>query len=103
MHSPGGGGVLAIAQEQDEIGGGYDPNQAFSGKISDFGVWNRALSQSEVSRLAKCEIVDDQTRLVKWTWPFNRSWIVRGVEIQEVQKYIKSRSLKMLDFLGCQQ
>ncbi len=44
------GGVI-IGQEQDSLGGGFDSNQVFHGWIDEVMVYNRTLSQSEVSDL----------------------------------------------------
>jgi C-type mannose receptor len=42
------GGSLVIAQEQDTVGGGFDPAQAFGGNISIVRLYNRILSAAEV-------------------------------------------------------
>jgi len=42
------GGSLVLAQEQDSIGGSFDPNQAFGGNITIVKVYNRALTATEV-------------------------------------------------------
>jgi hypothetical protein len=42
------GGALVLAQEQDSVGGGFDPAQAFGGNISIVKLYNRELSATEV-------------------------------------------------------
>ena len=42
------GGSLVLAQEQDSIGGGFDPNQAFGGNITIVRVYNRILTATEI-------------------------------------------------------
>jgi hypothetical protein len=42
------GGSLVLAQEQDSIGGSFDPNQAFGGNITIVKVYNRILTTTEV-------------------------------------------------------
>ncbi|XP_069557560.1 uncharacterized protein ptx4 [Brachyistius frenatus] len=49
---PGGGSVV-LGQEQDSVGGGFDPAQGFAGQIAGFRVWNRVLSPSEVEGVAE--------------------------------------------------
>ena len=44
------GGVI-LGQEQDSLGGGFDPNQVFHGWIDEVMIYNRILSQAEVNTL----------------------------------------------------
>ncbi|MGB3399036.1 MAG: immunoglobulin-like domain-containing protein, partial [Candidatus Deferrimicrobiaceae bacterium] len=46
---PGG---LLLGQEQDLVGGGFDPLQAFSGSLDDVRLYKRLLSDTEISDLA---------------------------------------------------
>ncbi|XP_044187724.1 pentraxin-4 [Thunnus albacares] len=48
---PGGGSVV-LGQEQDTVGGGFDPSEGFAGQLAGFRVWNRVLSPSEVEGVA---------------------------------------------------
>ncbi|XP_053194837.1 pentraxin-4 [Scomber japonicus] len=48
---PGGGSVV-LGQEQDIVGGGFDPAESFAGLVAGFRVWNRVLSPSEVEGVA---------------------------------------------------
>uniref|UniRef100_A0AAQ5YXF0 Pentraxin 4, long n=2 Tax=Amphiprion ocellaris TaxID=80972 RepID=A0AAQ5YXF0_AMPOC len=49
---PGGGSVV-LGQEQDYVGGGFDPAEGFVGKMAGFRVWNRVLSPAEVEGVAE--------------------------------------------------
>ncbi|XP_075995146.1 uncharacterized protein ptx4 [Genypterus blacodes] len=49
---PGGGSVV-LGQEQDTVGGGFDPAEGFVGRVAGFRVWNRVLSPSEVRGVAE--------------------------------------------------
>ncbi|XP_026179912.1 pentraxin-4 [Mastacembelus armatus] len=49
---PGGGSVV-LGQEQDSVGGGFDPAEGFAGQMAGFRVWNRVLSPSEVKGVAE--------------------------------------------------
>lgn len=42
------GGSFVVAQEQDSIGGGFDPNQAFGGNIAIVRLYNTVLTDSQV-------------------------------------------------------
>ncbi|CAJ1076444.1 pentraxin-4 [Xyrichtys novacula] len=44
---PGGGSVV-LGQEQDTVGGGFDPTEGFAGQVAGFRMWNRVLSPAEV-------------------------------------------------------
>uniref|UniRef100_A0A7M4FSM5 Pentraxin 4 n=1 Tax=Crocodylus porosus TaxID=8502 RepID=A0A7M4FSM5_CROPO len=46
------GGSLILGQEQDVVGGGFDPSEAFVGHLAGLAIWNRALSPGEVSGIA---------------------------------------------------
>uniref|UniRef100_A0A8C4W393 Pentraxin 4 n=1 Tax=Gopherus evgoodei TaxID=1825980 RepID=A0A8C4W393_9SAUR len=46
------GGSLVLGQEQDVVGGGFDPSEAFVGRLAGFAIWNRTLMPGEVSSIA---------------------------------------------------
>ena len=43
---------FVLGQEQDAVGGGFDPNQAFEGSLDDVRLYGRLLAASEVQALA---------------------------------------------------
>ena len=45
-----------IGQEQDGIGSGYDPGQAFMGDIAEVNIWDKFLEPALIRSLAKCKI-----------------------------------------------
>ncbi|XP_029470754.1 sushi, von Willebrand factor type A, EGF and pentraxin domain-containing protein 1 [Rhinatrema bivittatum] len=47
-----GGGVLVLAQDQDQRGEGFNPAESFVGSISQVNIWDHTLSPSEVKSLA---------------------------------------------------
>jgi hypothetical protein len=47
-----GGGVWVIGQDQDSVGGGFQPREAFAGDVSQVHVWNRVLSSAEIKVLS---------------------------------------------------
>ncbi|XP_077172983.1 pentraxin-4 [Paroedura picta] len=46
------GGSLLLGQEQDTPGGGFEPSEAFVGRLAGLALWDRALSPGEVSGMA---------------------------------------------------
>ncbi len=44
-----GGGTLVFGQEQDSINGGYNTSQRLSGTLYDIRVWDRAISDEQIS------------------------------------------------------
>ena len=49
LNVPVGGFVLG--QEQDSVGGSFDPTQTYVGDLDEFAVWNRLLSGTEIAQL----------------------------------------------------
>ncbi|XP_012880345.1 PREDICTED: neuronal pentraxin receptor isoform X2 [Dipodomys ordii] len=47
-------GVLILGQEQDTLGGRFDATQAFVGDITQFNLWDHALTPAQVVGLANC-------------------------------------------------
>ncbi|KRX01559.1 Insulin-like growth factor binding protein, N-terminal [Pseudocohnilembus persalinus] len=43
--------AIIVGQEQDDIGGGFESNEAWDGKISDIRIFNTALNAQEVKML----------------------------------------------------
>ena len=46
------GGSLVLGQDQDSVGGGFDPSQSFQGSLTNVNVWSRVLSASEINSLS---------------------------------------------------
>ncbi|XP_062444573.1 pentraxin-4 [Rhea pennata] len=46
------GGSLVLGQEQDEVGGDFDPSEAFVGQLAGLALWSRALMPGEVAGMA---------------------------------------------------
>ncbi len=44
-----GGGALVLGQEQDSVGGGFDPTQAFLGQLDDVALYPSALTAARVT------------------------------------------------------
>ena len=56
---------FSIAQEPDELRGGYDKTQAYRGSISELNMWDYILTKDNISILASCK--DDATgNIISW-------------------------------------
>ncbi len=42
------GGIMVLGQDQDSVGGKFDEGQSFSGKITEFSLWGRVITQAEI-------------------------------------------------------
>ncbi|XP_064111731.1 uncharacterized protein LOC135219148 [Macrobrachium nipponense] len=51
-------GTLVLGQDQDTIGGGFDPSQVMVGDIAQLIFWDSMLTSSEVHDLATCNSID---------------------------------------------
>jgi hypothetical protein len=45
------GGALVLGQEQDSLGGGFQPEEAFAGTLDHVAIWDRALTGSEIQQV----------------------------------------------------
>lgn len=48
---PGGDVSIVIGQEQDTMGGGFDPRQAWRGSVYELNVWGMVLTESEIQQI----------------------------------------------------
>ncbi|XP_077867195.1 neuronal pentraxin-2-like [Saccoglossus kowalevskii] len=53
-----GGGSFIIGQEQDSVGGSFEAYQSFVGEISNYNIWNYALSLTAINDVIDCGYVD---------------------------------------------
>ena len=81
-----GDGVLVLGQDQDSPGGNFDKDQAFSGEISQFGIWKRVLTVEEIQEMAVCNVSTISSGLVVgWTSDLEDEWEISSlVEISSV-------------------
>ena len=59
-------GSLVLGQEQDKVGGGFDSSQAYYGDLSEVNMWNKVLSDDEISRMAN-ECYSGEGNVFKWS------------------------------------
>ena len=48
------GGLTYLGQDQDSLGGDFNPRQSWSGLISQFNIWNWALEDYFIENAAEC-------------------------------------------------
>ena len=48
------GGVMVVGQDQDEIRGGYNPRQSWSGGITQVNLWDFSIEKWDIENIAKC-------------------------------------------------
>ncbi|XP_047482401.1 uncharacterized protein LOC125034558 [Penaeus chinensis] len=81
-------GSLVLGQETDMVGGGFQAEQSFSGIITAFNLYSRALSQEEVHALGNCSGGVAEGDLVAWStssWGINPEAATEGlVKVVEV-------------------
>ncbi|MEM6619755.1 MAG: LamG-like jellyroll fold domain-containing protein, partial [Pseudomonadota bacterium] len=53
------GGILVIGQDQDTLGGGFNPNQATDGAVGDIRVWNSVRSARDIAEAAQTGVPAD--------------------------------------------
>ena len=76
------GSCLILAQEQDEVCGGFDVGQGFAGKIAQFRLWPEAVSEDVVRKEASCSHHDVEEEDVDSL----SSWTLNQVELEETDK-----------------
>jgi hypothetical protein len=79
-----GPGMFILGQEADSLGGGYDSDESFSGRISEFNVWSYPLEADTINDLYKCQtnLVGD---VINWTHPLtDNGWVMNKVDIEMV-------------------
>jgi len=59
------GGILIMGQDQDNLGGGFDRRQSFSGIIAQLNIWDFALEDYAVENIAECR-ADNYGNIIQW-------------------------------------
>ena len=57
---------LKLGQEQDAVGGNYDPNQALHGDLADLTFWDRALTATEIHEVMNGNFTASDPGLRGW-------------------------------------
>ncbi|XP_023337222.1 uncharacterized protein LOC111708162 isoform X2 [Eurytemora carolleeae] len=74
------GGKLFLGQDQDTLGGGFQPRQSWSGAITQFNIWDVALEDYFVENAAEC-----RSDLLGNVQEWNREvWITSNIEVSSV-------------------
>lgn len=68
-----GEGVLIIGQEQDEVGRNFSASEAFDGSISQFNMWDKVLSESEIVSQSSYRCNHIRGNILAWTDFYNKA------------------------------
>ena len=68
-----GEGVLIIGQEQDEVGRNFSASEAFDGSISQFNMWDKVLSESEIVSQSSYRCNHIRGNISAWTDFYNKA------------------------------
>ena len=79
-----GKGTIILGQDADALGGGFDENQALSGSISDFHMWDRAINENEATVLSNCNNSGGEFVGNVIDWNDVNNWDNHNITITEV-------------------
>ena len=65
-HVMNSGGTLLFGQDQDVMGGGFDPTQSYAGDIDEVRLWDRVRNDSEIQTNRYRPLVSNTTGLVAY-------------------------------------
>ncbi|MCA9138826.1 MAG: proprotein convertase P-domain-containing protein, partial [Planctomycetales bacterium] len=63
-------GGLVLGQDQDAVGGDFDPTQSFQGRMNQFAVWRRALTAEQILGVSVAGVATYPEDLAAW-FPMN--------------------------------
>ncbi len=61
---------LVVGQEQDSVGGGFDPAQALNGKLDELAIWRRAITADQIATIFAKGIIGNVADLAAY-YPLN--------------------------------
>jgi len=59
-------GVLVLGNDQEYRGGGYTVGESYQGSLTNVNIWDRALTEQELSALTK-SCLTGEGNLLKWS------------------------------------
>ena len=79
-------GILIVGQNQDSLdtSGFFDQRKAFSGKVSQVQMWNRALNSEEINKLASCTVENIQSNNLVVRWNNLQGWESSNVNLTDI-------------------
>ena len=63
-------GAIVLGQDQDAVGGGFDPNQAFNGLLDEVRIWNKVRDPEDIQADMYRKLKGDEGGLVSY-WSFD--------------------------------
>ena len=79
-------GILIVGQNQDSLdtSGFFDQRKAFSGKVSQVQMWNIALNNEEIKKLASCTVENVESNQLVVQWGNNlEGWESKNVNLTD--------------------
>ena len=61
---------FVVGQEQDSVGGGFDPTQALNGKLDELAIWRRVLTPAQITEIFSKGVVGTEADLAAY-YPLN--------------------------------
>ena len=59
------GGIVVVGQDQDSLGGGFEPSQSWAGEVSGLNVWGEVRSDTDiVSEFQECLVTEGS--IIQW-------------------------------------
>lgn len=77
------GGVFIIGQDQDQLRGGYNAKQSWSGAIAQYNLWDFSMEEYDVQNLAECRS-DAFGNVVRWDEAY---WIQGDTSVKRLPQF----------------
>lgn len=90
-----GDGTLVVGQDQDTPGGGFSASDSFSGLIADLRVFDRVLTQNDISAAAHCQMAIPNALITL----LDNDWVYNNVTRNSVSRKEFCRSNEEQFFL----
>jgi len=63
-------GAVVLGQDQDVVGGNFDPNQAFNGLLDEVRIWSKARTPEDIQKDMYHQLTGDEGSLISY-WTFD--------------------------------
>uniref|UniRef100_A0A8C4QS32 Adhesion G protein-coupled receptor D2 n=2 Tax=Eptatretus burgeri TaxID=7764 RepID=A0A8C4QS32_EPTBU len=90
-----GGGIFILAQEQDSLGGSFKLDEAFTGNLTDFHLWQRCLSEPDIlAAMHHCAVPKKD---LLFSWDRKLLDVESSVEISDHIRLCKEKNLQVAE------
>ena len=77
---------MVIGQDQDEVGGKFDPDQSWIGKVTGLNVWGTVLSDSDIqAQFHNCHVTAGS--VVMWSQLYAEESLHGDVIVSEIHSF----------------